>query len=76
MPRSRKASRNDVESHLSHANTLTRINESSNPRKMLLQLLEDGHLEVEESSFSDPGEDYTALVDAKIGERLTYWPGY
>jgi len=28
-----------------------------------------------ESSFSDPGEDYSAL-EFEGGERVGYWPGY
>lgn len=66
--RRRKATMNDLENF----KMFQRIDEES--AKKAKAALESGELELEESSFNDPGPDYTALY---VGQRqLAFWPGY
>lgn len=67
MPQRRKATKNDVDS-------FDNFGMLAIPKEEALQALERGTLEYEESLFSDPGEDYTALVENN--KQVGYWPGY
>ena len=68
MPNRRKATMQDVDRfdamNMLHAEKSEIVNDVAHGME----------LEVEESSFSDPGEDYSALY---VGtKQVGYWPGY
>ena len=70
MPHMKKAGRFDVEGHYRAGVTL----KDAPSLEEVLALADEGKVHMECSSFTDPGEDYTALV--VDGKRITYWPGY
>jgi len=54
--------------------TFNHLNTDITVRTVETAVDQGARLEVEESQFKDPREDYTALL--LNGERIGYWPGY
>lgn len=50
------------------------LKEHNSKKKLLDCLKSDKRVELEESQFGDPGEDYSALLVS--GKRVAYFPGY
>jgi hypothetical protein len=67
MPQRREATKADVDS-------FDRAGKLRVPKEEAILALNSGNLEYEESLFSDPGDDYTALL---IDNRqIGFWSGY
>ncbi len=70
MPHLKEVGDEDVRNHYRCAQILR----GAPSLEEAIELAGKGKLKLECSSFSDPGEDYTAL--SLEGKRITYWPGY
>jgi hypothetical protein len=68
MPQGRPGTENDL-------NSFDRAGKLTLPLSQIQERMEKGEkLIYQESLFSDPGQDYTALFLG--GEQVGFWPGY
>ena len=69
MPHQKLATQDDIDS-------FDRAGMLKCPKEEAQKMMDRGELAYEESLFSDPGDDYTKIVNRKTHEVAGFWPGF